>query len=352
MGKSSPSPPPAPDPAQTAAAQGAANLETAIGQGYLNATNQVTPYGTVTFDQTGTVDVGGKTVPRFTQTTSLSPEQQQQLNLTNALRTQALGMGQNVLGNVGNAIGQPFSFDGLPQAPGINDFSADRDKVTQALIARNQPQIDRSEESTRARLLNMGAREGSEAWRAGMDDLARQQNDFNLAAINAGGAEQSRLFGLGQQARQQGIQERAFQRSQPINEYATLLGLGGNVQAPQFNSPQTQIAPTDVIGPTALNYQGQMAAWNARNNANQSTMGNLFGLGSALGSAWIGSDIRIKENIRRVGTLDNGLPVYTFTYKSGGPVHMGVMAQDVEKVNPSAVKEIGGIKHVDYGRIA
>jgi len=30
---------------------------------------------------------------------------------------------------------------------------------------------------------------------------------------------------------------------------------------------------------------------------------------------------------------------------------MGVMAQDVEMVNPEAVVEINGIKHVDYNRI-
>ena len=29
---------------------------------------------------------------------------------------------------------------------------------------------------------------------------------------------------------------------------------------------------------------------------------------------------------------------------------VGLMAQDVEKVNPEAVAEIGGIKHVDYAR--
>ena len=62
------------------------------------------------------------------------------------------------------------------------------------------------------------------------------------------------------------------------------------------------------------------------------------------------SDRRIKTDIKRVGTLDNGLPVYLFRYK-GHPdeIHMGLMAQDVEEVCPEAVhSNIHGIKAVDY----
>jgi hypothetical protein len=60
MGKDSPSPPPAPDYAGAAAAQGAANLETAKAQGRMNNPNVVGPlgsqtvtWGTPTFDQAG-----------------------------------------------------------------------------------------------------------------------------------------------------------------------------------------------------------------------------------------------------------------------------------------------------------
>lgn len=60
------------------------------------------------------------------------------------------------------------------------------------------------------------------------------------------------------------------------------------------------------------------------------------------------SDRRIKTDISRVGTLDNGLPVYVYRFKHGGPMQIGVMAQEVERVKPHAVAEIGGIKHVNY----
>ena len=75
------------------------------------------------------------------------------------------------------------------------------------------------------------------------------------------------------------------------------------------------------------------------------------GAGSALTSyALQASDIRIKENISQVGSLDNGLPVYLFNYKGNKTPQIGLMAQDVEKVNNEAVVEIDGIKHVYYGK--
>jgi len=60
------------------------------------------------------------------------------------------------------------------------------------------------------------------------------------------------------------------------------------------------------------------------------------------------SDRRAKENISQVGELDNGLPVYVFNYKGDQTPQIGVMAQDVEKVNEDAVIEVDGVKMVNY----
>ncbi len=56
MGKKTPSAPAAPDPAATAAAQTATNKDTAYWNAVLNNVNQITPYGTLTYKQSG----GGK----------------------------------------------------------------------------------------------------------------------------------------------------------------------------------------------------------------------------------------------------------------------------------------------------
>lgn len=70
------------------------------------------------------------------------------------------------------------------------------------------------------------------------------------------------------------------------------------------------------------------------------------------GSAGDYSDERLKTDIRRVGTTDAGLPIYTYRMHSGGPRKMGVMAQDVEHVTPHAVtQDPAGFKMVDYSQV-
>jgi hypothetical protein len=60
------------------------------------------------------------------------------------------------------------------------------------------------------------------------------------------------------------------------------------------------------------------------------------------------SDRRLKDDISQVGTLFDGTPVYGYRYKGAPAYHIGLMAQDVERINPGAVIEINGYKAVDY----
>jgi len=76
-------------------------------------------------------------------------------------------------------------------------------------------------------------------------------------------------------------------------------------------------------------------------------IGTLIGGGSKLAGAAIGSDIRLKENINKVGT-ENGFNIYEFNYIGSPKRYRGVVAQEVEKIIPNAVIEFGGVKYVDY----
>ncbi|HEU4966804.1 MAG TPA: tail fiber domain-containing protein [Candidatus Saccharimonadales bacterium] len=49
------------------------------------------------------------------------------------------------------------------------------------------------------------------------------------------------------------------------------------------------------------------------------------------------SDRRLKQHIRHIQTLANGLKLYSFQYKWGGPEYVGVMAQDLLDTHPEAV---------------
>lgn len=64
------------------------------------------------------------------------------------------------------------------------------------------------------------------------------------------------------------------------------------------------------------------------------------------------SDIRMKEDIRRVGTNRLGLGVYQYRYKGLDGVWEGVMAQEVEVMHASAIKRLPmGYKAVDYAKL-
>ena len=79
-----------------------------------------------------------------------------------------------------------------------------------------------------------------------------------------------------------------------------------------------------------------------------------FGTGLAYGNQDIGqfvSDRRLKTDITRLSTRSDGLGVYQFRYVWGGPLHIGLMAQEVQPLYPDAVLQRDGYLMVDYGRV-
>lgn len=62
------------------------------------------------------------------------------------------------------------------------------------------------------------------------------------------------------------------------------------------------------------------------------------------------SDEIVKENIEFIGELQ-GNKIYKYNFKGSPEVHIGVIAQEVEKKNPDKVVEQGGIKKVDYSSL-
>ena len=189
-----------------------------------------------------------------------------------------------------------------------------------------------------------------------------QQNSQNAAQAgfyNAGAAQQMAQqqsgFNAQNAARNQYMQEQYQQRNQPLNEISALMS-GSQVQQPNWlNSPTSQIATTDIGGLINQNFAQQQQNYQTANSNWQAMMGGILGLGGKLAM----SDERVKENIIPMGTVfaagENGkrkkLPISEWSYKGDPARHVGPMAQDVEKIDRSAVKEIGGIKHIDVGRV-
>lgn len=301
------------------------NRDAAVSSQLVNMTNQNNPWGSVNYGQTGQssyVDSTGKTVsiPQFTQTTTLSPEQQGIFDQTQQAQSNIAGIAQDQSKMLAGYLDKPFEFNNNDASNWAYDLASQR----------ILPQQQQNDEALRSRLINAGLRPGTQPWQVEMTREGQQNSDqLNQLALNGRG----QAFG-----------EALATRNQPINEITALLS-GSQVSNPAQMSgptPQTQVGGVDYTGLVNSNYQQQVAQSNA-------LMGGLFGLAGTAGSAALKfSDRRLKTDIEKVGKLKDGQPVYTYRYRAGGPTQLGLMAQDVEKSHPEAVTTVGGFKAVDY----
>lgn len=387
-----PSAPAAPDYTGAARETAAGNLEAARANIAANRVNQVTPYGNLTYTQSGTDPYGN---PMWTATQSFSPEQQELYNYDIAASKGLGELSQTGLNYVRNMMQNPFSTSGLPQLqsrlnqPNLqtsleNQGMQGWDRATNLLMQRLQPQMQIQEQRLEQQLANQGISRGSEAYDRARQGLAMQQNDMLNQAALSGAQLQNQFFGQGlqagqfantaqqqmmanqinaanlaNQARQQGFQELAYQRNEPLNTLNAVRS-GAQVTSPSFiNAPQQAVTTgPDYLGAAQAGYNAQMGNFNAQQAAQGNLNAGLMGLGGTLGAAAIMSDPRAKENIKPIGVMDNGLTLYSFEYKdefkghplAGAGVHVGVMADEVEQVFPYAVSTLDdGYKVVNYG---
>lgn len=118
MGKGSA--PEAPDPAATAAAQTATNIGTAIAQSQLNAVDQHTPYGSLTYEQIGSnqwTDPNDGSVydlPQYQVTQSLSPNQQRIQDSTERAQFHLAALGDQQAWMLRNHMQAGIDQDALP----------------------------------------------------------------------------------------------------------------------------------------------------------------------------------------------------------------------------------------------
>ena len=276
-----------------------------------------------------------------------------------------------------------------------------------AIMRRLEPTLQRQSQSSDAQLANQGIVPGTRAYETAKLLLAQQQNDARTSAIvggmdtglranqqafgqdvsqiglNLAGQEQSFTQPLRTNVQNMGANELAYNQQlqnqtlgmnaqqqafvQEMSKYllpAQVAGMLKNLSTPTY-APTNTIPGTDFMGAMGLTNQSQQANANAENARNNAMIQGLFSIGGSLAGAPKGSldfmkfsDIRIKENIKPVGVLPNGLNVYEFDYKpqfkdiAGYGKHIGVMAQEVEKVMPYAVINANnGYKMVNYSML-
>ncbi len=326
---STPSAPQAPDPKETAAAQSQMNKDTAVAQYGLSATNQNTPQGSLSYKQIGTWADG---TPRFESTTAYSPTEQKIYDTGSVTRQNLADIGSSQSAKIGKILDTPFDID-----------AARDNKISNIQKGFLDPQWTQQQSALETQLINKGIRPGSEQYQREMRDFStNKQRAYDQSYLDSyKTAEGSALT----------------ERNQPINEISALMS-GSQVSNPAYqNTPSPGVAPTDYLGAVQQNLNQQNVGYNAQMQQNSGLMSGLFGLGSAGLGGWAyggfkGSDRRLKDDITRVGVTDGGLPIYVYRYKDSPVFEMGVMAQDVERVIPEAVRtRPDGMKAVHYGMI-
>lgn len=402
--------PKAPDYAAAAQEQAQSSKEVTNMQTWANRPDQVTPFGSTTWNPSATVDPAtGQNVTKWTQNTNLTPETQAALDSQMRLTQGRSQLGESMMSRAQTEYGTPMDWGKMPQgggtvqagqlqknldfsgAPSVSSGADTRnraeDAIYQRATSRLDPQFQQQEGDIRSRLYGQGLREGDAAFQREMDNFGRTKNDAYQGAMDqsiiGGGQEATREFGMdsarrsmytGEQAqqanfgnsatsqqqgldtqagayntqqRQQAITEEMQRRGFSLNEINALIS-GQQVGMPGMPSFSNAAASQGVQALQAAQLTGQ-AELDRFNAQQQATQGMMSGAGSIAGGFMGFSDRRLKENIQLVGQV-NGVNVYHWRYIWGEEA-TGVMADEVEHIPGAVIEGPHGYKMVDYGRV-
>ena len=261
--------PPPPDYAAAARETAQGNLDMARAALAANRVNQITPYGTLTYKQSGTDQYGN---PMWTSTQELSPEQQKIASQQAGLSSGLLNTAQQGLDYAGNLMAKPgIDMSKLPQT-GFNPGQSYQD----AMMARLSPQIERENQSFEQDMANKGIGAGTQAYNTAKQLLAQTQNDrLNQATVQG--------LNAGLAANQQAFSQAGYNQMQPIN-VINALRTGSQVASPQYVNPalQSTTQGPDLLGAASNQYNAQLGATNAANANTANFTSGLMKLGGSI----------------------------------------------------------------------
>jgi hypothetical protein len=269
--------------------------------------------------------------PQYVETQSLSPAQQQLLDLQEGNQISSGRTAQAVAGQTAQNLSQPLSLQtsvaptsiqghidtsGVPAIPGAGDLSGFTQQAQDAAYKQQtqylDPQYQQEQAQLDSQLRNQGAFPGSAAYDNAMKLFTNQkQQAYESAANNAiaqGLNEQQALYGEGANTNQQLFGEAATgaqfanqaagqqfgqnlegaqfgntatlqARDQPLSEYETLTQ-GTAAPAPSFGfggpggaSGGASVQTPDIMSAFQNQYQGQLAGYNANVASQNADMG-------------------------------------------------------------------------------
>lgn len=322
------------------------------------------------------------TTYNWTQTNTLSPEQQalyesntgnqqKRLDLASGMLDKldlGAGLGDTNLsgvdpGMLGNVL------TGLASGPGMEQNLADT--IYRQQTRYLDPQMEQQRSRLMAELADSGFTPGTPGYDQAMQNFMDTSNRSYGAARDSAIAQgysqgntqvnqQQALAQLLSGLQNQGFQQAVTRHNIPLSDLASLT----SGAAPQMNfggggtSSTPNLGSTDIMGALNQQYQGQLGQYNANVSSNNATTGAIAGLLGSTASQWgpwlagLFSDRRFKDVISRDGETPAGVPVYLWRYKGGKALFRGVMAQDLQILQPEAViSNPDGTLSVDYSKV-
>ncbi len=333
--------PAAPDYIGQANASAAGNLNAARAQTAGNRIDQATPYGSIKYTQGDGFDEEGynaavekytgmqrlldenpngsamrqymaaigqtptspnrndyiKNPDHWASQIELSETGQQLLDADSRARLGMADLQGSAMDRVRSALGSDFDMSGLQDMQTNVDPAtgmAAWDRATDLVRQRQNPELDRQQQTLDTKLANMGLTAGSEGWATQQQQFGKTRNDADIAAQMAGLQAQQQFFGQSLQnaglkngSRMQQVQERSMLRQLPMNEL-NALRTGAQVQNPTFSTPgqQGQTSGPDLLGASQSQYTSAMNNVNAQNAQSAGNAQAGVGLVAALASMY------------------------------------------------------------------
>lgn len=276
-----PDAPTPPDYVGAAKTEGSAGIQAALINAMLNRANQSTPYGSQTWEQTGTGSVPGVgglpgfDVPQYSSSINLTPQGQQLFDADTRQRLGLSGLADTSMGQVGESLKSPLDLSS--SRPGYNE------KVADALYGRAtkylDPQWAQGESDERTRLANAGFSMQNEGYTKALDNFTQRKDLAYGSARDTAIAEGERT---GTAQRQQDITELLMQRNQPLAEL-NALRTGAQPQMPGFPSTNVGVnaQPPNLLGATQAAGQAANDLYGSKVGTYNSMVGGAGQIGSA-----------------------------------------------------------------------
>lgn len=184
----------------------------------------------------------------------------------------------------------------------------------------------------------------------------------NLAQSLTNGMTDAQLAIQGQQLQAAGMIPGMAQSG--MQPYQTIINAGNMLQGQEQNEIDA-LVQQDLMGQGAQasalqQYAALLSGIGGQFGSSTATQSSSPGLGGILGGALqvgsLFSDERLKTDVKQVGTLFDGTPVYTYRYLDAvapeglrGKVTMGVMAQEAPA--HAVASDPSGFMRVNYGAL-